>query len=54
MSRPGFDGDLDARMLSCRKHMPELGWLVGYPFALALMVATSVGLYLHFKRRTWI
>jgi magnesium transporter len=36
------------------EHMPELGWLVGYPFALALMLATSVGLYLLFKRRNWI
>ena len=36
------------------EHMPELGWLVGYPFALALMAATSVGLYSLFKRRGWI
>jgi magnesium transporter len=35
-------------------HMPELGWLVGYPFALTLMVATSVALYLLFRRRGWI
>jgi magnesium transporter len=35
-------------------HMPELGWLVGYPFALALMLATSVSLYMLFKRRNWI
>ena len=36
------------------EHMPELGWALGYPFALALMVATSVGLYLLFKGRGWI
>ena len=36
------------------EHMPELGWAGGYPFALALMLATSVGLYLLFKRRNWI
>ena len=36
------------------EHMPNLGWAVGYPFALALMVATSVALYLLFKRRGWI
>jgi magnesium transporter len=36
------------------EHMPELGWLVGYPFALALMLATSVSLYMLFKRRNWI
>ncbi|MGZ8701896.1 MAG: magnesium/cobalt transporter CorA [Gaiellaceae bacterium] len=36
------------------EHMPELGWMLGYPFALALMVVISVGLYLLFKRRRWI
>jgi magnesium transporter len=35
-------------------HMPELDWTVGYPFALALMVLLSVGLYVVFKRRHWI
>jgi magnesium transporter len=35
-------------------HMPELGWLLGYPMALGLMVAFSVSLYLLFKRRGWI
>ena len=36
------------------EHMPELDWKFGYPFALALMVLVSVGLYLVFKRRRWI
>ena len=36
------------------EHMPELGWLLGYPFALALMVSTSLALYLSFKHRNWI
>jgi magnesium transporter len=35
-------------------HMPELHWLYGYPLALALMVVTSVTLYLVFKRRGWL
>jgi magnesium transporter len=35
-------------------HMPELHWTLGYPFALALMVLVSLGLYLAFKRRRWI
>ena len=35
-------------------HMPELHWLLGYPFALALMVLTSVVLYSVFKRRGWL
>ena len=36
------------------KDMPELKWAVGYPYALALMVAISAGLYAMFKRRGWI
>jgi magnesium transporter len=36
------------------EHMPELGWVVGYPLAVALMLTTSICLYLMFKRRGWI
>jgi magnesium transporter len=36
------------------EHMPELGWLLGYPMALGLMVAVSLSLYLLFRRRGWI
>jgi Mg2+ and Co2+ transporter CorA len=35
------------------EQMPELGWTFGYPFALAMMVLISVGLYVVFKRRHW-
>jgi magnesium transporter len=35
-------------------HMPELNWTLGYPFALALMLAMGLGLYWQFKRRDWI
>lgn len=35
-------------------HMPELAWRGGYPFSLALMVATMGALYLVFKRKGWI
>jgi len=35
-------------------HMPELGWTLGYPFALALMLALGLALYRQFKRRDWI
>jgi magnesium transporter len=35
-------------------HMPELRWTAGYPLAIALMVATSVTLYLVFKKRGWL
>ncbi len=35
-------------------HMPELNWYYGYPIALALMVASSTGLYILFKRRNWL
>jgi magnesium transporter len=36
------------------EHMPELHWLLGYPFALALMTLTSLSLYLIFKRQDWL
>lgn len=35
-------------------HMPELQWRAGYPLAIAMMVATSLTLFLIFKRRDWI
>ena len=35
-------------------HMPELHWLLGYPFALALMVAAGWALHHSFKRRNWL
>ncbi len=35
-------------------HMPELHWALGYPFALLLMVAVCLVLYLVFKRRGWL
>jgi magnesium transporter len=35
-------------------HMPELHWLLGYPFALGLMVLTSTTLYVLFRRRHWL
>jgi magnesium transporter len=34
--------------------MPELHWLLGYPFALLLMVLLALGLYLAFKRKHWL
>ena len=35
-------------------HMPELDWLLGYPFALALMALTSVSPFVPFERRGWL
>jgi magnesium transporter len=35
-------------------YMPELHWIFGYPFALMLMLAVSVSLYVVFKRRGWL
>ena len=34
--------------------MPELKWLVGYPFALILMVLSGVLPYLYFKHKGWL
>ncbi|HVL05776.1 MAG TPA: magnesium/cobalt transporter CorA [Acidimicrobiales bacterium] len=36
------------------EHMPEVGWLLGYPFAVSLMVVICVGLYVLFRRRGWL
>ena len=36
------------------QHMPELGWTLGYPLALLVMVLTSVVLYVVFKRIKWL
>ena len=36
------------------EHMPELGWTLGYPLALLVMVLTSVVLYVVFKRNKWL
>jgi magnesium transporter len=35
-------------------HMPELHWTLGYPFAVALMVALGLILHTIFKRRGWL
>lgn len=35
-------------------NMPELRWSFGYPFSLALMAATAVGLWIAMKRRGWL
>jgi magnesium transporter len=36
------------------KHMPELEWIHGYPYALVLMVIAAVLPYLFFKWRKWL
>jgi magnesium transporter len=36
------------------KHMPELEWAFGYPFALALMLCGSVGLWWFFRKIKWV
>jgi magnesium transporter len=35
-------------------HMPELGWVAGYPFALLLMAVTCLVLFGVFRRRGWL
>lgn len=35
-------------------NMPELGWRYGYPFALALMVASAGALLVFYRRKGWI
>ena len=35
-------------------HMPELDWLGGYPFAIGLMIFSSLGFLWWFKRKKWL
>lgn len=35
-------------------NMPELHWYFGYPFALLVMVLTTAGMLLYFRRKGWI
>lgn len=35
------------------EQMPELKWVWGYPFALALMVASGLGPFLWFRKKRW-
>jgi magnesium transporter len=35
-------------------HMPELGWVWGYPAVVGVMVVAVIGLYRLFKRRGWL
>jgi magnesium transporter len=35
-------------------HMPELGWALGYPFAIGVMIVSCVSLFLLFRRRGWL
>jgi len=36
------------------RHIPELAWLYGYPWALLLMVLAGIAPYLYFKRKGWL
>jgi magnesium transporter len=36
------------------KHMPELDWYLGYPFALALMGVAALIPYFYFRRKGWL
>jgi magnesium transporter len=36
------------------KHMPELDWTYGYPFALALMIGAAILPYIVFKWMKWL
>ena len=45
----GMNFDPDASPLN----MPELRWVYGYPFSLALMLAVAVGMIAYFRRKGW-
>ncbi|WP_052460491.1 CorA family divalent cation transporter [Microbacterium gorillae] len=51
----GFAPSLIAGIYGMNFHlMPELSWQWGYPYAIALMVAVSGGLYWVFRRHDWL
>jgi len=35
-------------------YMPELDWMLGYPWALGLMIASGIAPYWYFKRKGWL
>jgi magnesium transporter len=36
------------------EHMPELRWLLGYPYALGLMVISAIIPFVYFRRKGWL
>jgi magnesium transporter len=36
------------------KHIPELEWIWGYPFALTMMVVSAILPWIYFKRKGWL
>jgi magnesium transporter len=36
------------------RHMPELGWRLGYPVSLVTMFATAAGVWWFFRRKDWL
>lgn len=36
------------------EYMPELKWLLGYPWAICLMIASGIAPYWYFKRKGWL
>jgi magnesium transporter len=36
------------------KHMPELDWIYGYPFALFVMLLTLIVPVIWFRRKGWL
>lgn len=36
------------------EHIPELSWLLGYPWAIGLMIASGIAPYWYFKRKNWL
>lgn len=36
------------------EHMPELNWLLGYPWAIGLMMLSALLPFLYFKRKGWL
>jgi len=40
--------------MNFRRWFPELDWVMGYPFALGLMLVSAIAPFLYFRRRGWL
>ena len=36
------------------KHMPEIGWTLGYPMAVVLMIVTAIAPFVYFRKKGWL
>jgi magnesium transporter len=50
----GFININQNKIIKIFRVMPEIGWAWGYPFALALMLASVAAPFIYFRRKGWL